>query len=365
MEFSPSSSARMTWLDDRFDSDRGELPFRRDRSLTLLRNGLANQAYELLLGAVACVDASEKPYRECLLAMQQVCSESGRSRAHACIDWYLCESNGEPTHPIDAANALISRGHFAEASRLFAREGLRAHEAIAHDRAGDRDCARTSWTRVAEDLRSHVGDDARVRRAIAVFCAARNSSDGPPRVRAVQAAMNVVRDTLPAFDAQNDRARVVDGLGLLGSMARYEGVPHEVIAGLGRFPEITDEPTIDPWVDDLVAADHQHDVVELSGRLLAEPPERFEGVSGRTRDFIRRRLLLARLLAVEIGRPSREKTDDARLRRNLALRLGQLGDRRFRTPLERMLADDDATVRRQAESALDELGVRMPLRVAS
>ncbi len=133
-----------TWLGDTF-VERGELPFRRERALQFLERGQYTEAIDLLLGAVACVDAAEGPYRACIEALQRVCLASGRLRALASAAWYLGERVGPSTerpsrtHVSSRPSNGCSRTKITESASKRAR---RSRSSMPTTGAGARPCGR-------------------------------------------------------------------------------------------------------------------------------------------------------------------------------------------------------------------------------
>jgi hypothetical protein len=331
---------RMSWHGDSFEAG-GELSSIGKLGWDFFERGRDEAAFDLFLRGVAAVDAPEPVYRSLLESLVEVCGATRRPRAEATIRWYL---RSLPKPPIrdarDRGRSDAIRGDAKAASRRFAEANFHAHAAIACESLAERDEARAHWTSVAARFCvAGEGDVAstscEVQRALAQHHAARNDSFGRARDRAIGASLDAI-----------DRAA-----------ARFEALDAPTHASSAR--DVRDElaspaPSEDRTRLPMLDGDHAHDAAEICASLLHDLSlER--RLSPRGVAFVRRRALLARLLALEVERPSRSEATRVDLRVALAFRLGQVGDPRLLVPLEAMAIDDAQPVRDAATSALREL----------
>jgi len=304
------SSAEMTWMGGSFEAT-GELQVLRKFALAAARCGASDEAFDHVLTAASLVDAPVHLYRETLAALRPVCVATGRHRAATTIDWYL----QHPTLPADATDAAFARAAHGEAVAAvigFERLGLLAHAAHALERAACQGRARDLY-------RFLVGHTAGLPRALAALGAARLSLPSEARERALEVAIAHARRSIAPSAARG--RDVIEALDRRDFVAT-DWEPRTATPGADRFRFVAAPPWIEPMLDA-----EARDLAQLCAPLLLARKRYEERVSPSAADFALRRVMITRMLALEVATASNERREPLLI--SLRLRVEQLGDERF------------------------------------
>jgi hypothetical protein len=307
-------AAAMTWRGTAF-APNGELYVLRRYGLAAFECGENEAAIDYFLTAASLVDAPTDQYRLALRALRAVCADTGRPRAVLLIDRYF-------EMPLDDALARSVRGDPA-AAILFEREQRFGHAAWSLERAGLTSTARARYLAIAASAAP-----GSLTRGLAALAASRSSAPGAARDRARNAALAATRSALP-IASRWDREATSEFLSAI-ELGEWSPTGNSTA---DRFRYITAPPWVEPMLDEELA----YDTASMCDALLSCRARFTERVSEAASEFALRRVLVAGLLDVEVKMAVGERR--RLLGESLALRLQQLGDRRF---LPAAVADERA-----------------------